>query len=259
LENKVLISAADRTLEATNVVELGGPVSGKKMTPRERPLRIVAADSNHMGCHLLSEALNRQPGLSVVASSVDYESLRQSVDSIRPDIVLISANLRGGPLNSGRCMVEASSRTIPCPWVLLLDESEPHLVVAAFRAGARGVFSRSQSDIGLLAKCIRRVVEGQIWVDNRQMLYLLEAFNNNGNKQAPSNSHAPNLTPREESVVKLVVQGMVNREIAEELQLSEHTVKNYLFRIFDKLGVSNRVELALYAVAKLKPEGESAA
>jgi DNA-binding NarL/FixJ family response regulator len=234
-------------------------VSGKKLTPRVRPIRIVAADSNHMACRLLSEALNRQPGLSVVASTVDYESLRQSADRVQPDIVLISANLRGGPLRPERRPTGPLSGLLPCPWVLLLDESERHLVVAAFRAGARGVFSRSQSDIGLLAKCVRRVVEGQIWVDNRQMLYLLEAFNSNGNAQPPSASHTPSLTPREESVVKLVVQGMVNREIADELKLSEHTVKNYLFRVFDKLGVSNRVELALYAVAKLKLEEESAA
>jgi DNA-binding NarL/FixJ family response regulator len=229
------------------------------MTPRVKPIRILAADSNHMACRLLSEALNRQPGLSVVASTVDYESLGQSVDKVKPDIILISANLRGGPLPPERKPTESSSGVLPCPWVLLLDESEPHLVVAAFRAGARGVFSRSQSDISLLAKCVRRVVEGQIWVDNRQMLYLLEAFNGNGSGQPQSAGHSPCLTPREQSVVKLVVQGMVNREIAEQLRLSEHTVKNYLFRIFDKLGVSNRVELALYAVAKLKLEEESAA
>jgi DNA-binding NarL/FixJ family response regulator len=91
------------------------------------------------------------------------------------------------------------------------------------------------------------------------MLYLLEAFNGNGNEHPAGDSRPARLTPREESVVKLVVQGMVNREIADELRLSEHTVKNYLFRIFDKLGVSNRVELALYAVAKLQLQAESAA
>jgi DNA-binding NarL/FixJ family response regulator len=226
-------------------------VSETKATSRKKPIRIVVADSNRMACRLLSEALNKQLGLFVAASAVDLESMRQSVATVKPDIVLLSANLPGGPLRT--------NGTLACPWVLLLDESEPRLVVAAFRAGARGVFSRSQSDIGLLAKCVRRVVEGQIWVDSRQMLYLLEAFNGNGNEQPTGDSRPPRLTPREESVVKLVVQGIVNREIADELRLSEHTVKNYLFRIFDKLGVSNRVELALYAVAKLQLQEESAA
>jgi DNA-binding NarL/FixJ family response regulator len=236
-------------------------VRDTKVSSRKKPIRIVAADSNRMACRLLSEALNKQPGLFVAASPVDFESVRQSVSTAKPDIVLLSENLPGGPLRSQGRQTEPSNGALPCPWVLLLDESEPQLVVSAFRAGARGVFSRSQSDIGLLAKCVRRVVEGQIWVDNRQMLYLLEAFNGhgNGNGQPASPGQPPRLTPREESVVKLVVQGMVNREIAGELRLSEHTVKNYLFRIFDKLGVSNRVELALYAVAKLKLEEESAA
>jgi DNA-binding NarL/FixJ family response regulator len=141
----------------------------------------------------------------------------------------------------------------------LLDQSEPRLVVAAFRAGAKGVFSRAQADISLLAKCIRRVMEGQIWVDNKQMLYLLAALSGAGEGSYNPGSAPVQLTPREESVVRLVVQGMVNREIADALHLSEHTIKNYLFRIFDKLGVSNRVELALYAVAKLDLDDTSAA
>jgi DNA-binding NarL/FixJ family response regulator len=94
-------------------------------------------------------------------------------------------------------------------------------------------------------------MEGQVWVDSKQMLYLLEALTGNCAGQREMASSPPKLTRREESVVRLVVQGMVNREIAYTLHLSEHTIKNYLFRIFDKLGVSSRVELALYAVARL--------
>jgi DNA-binding NarL/FixJ family response regulator len=212
-----------------------------------------------MSCRLLSDALNKQPGLAVVASSVDYLSLRRSIEELRPDIALISAGLPGRLPGMQHCTGDASDAAVPCPWVLLLDENEPDLVVGAFRAGARGVFSRAQSDIGLLAKCVRRVVEGQIWVDNRHMLYLLEAVAGTRTDRDKALSQPPKLSPREESVVRLVVQGFANREIADELKLSEHTIKNYLFRIFDKLGVSNRVELALYAVARLKLGEESAA
>lgn len=204
-----------------------------------------------MSCRLLSEALNKQPGLSVVASDVDYDSLRRSMEKVQPDIALIGAGLQGGPFRSERSTADASGSAPPCPWILLLDETEPHLVVAAFRAGARGVFSRAQSDISLLAKCIHKVMEGQIWADNRQVLCLLDALTGKENGKQLRQGTGPNLTPREESVIRLVMLGMVNREIADELHLSEHTVKNYLFRIFDKLGVSNRVELALYAAAKL--------
>jgi len=228
-------------------------IGGNTMTSRSKTIRIAVADSNQMACRLLSEALDKQPGLSVVASVVDDESLIRSVQAVKPEIAVISAALQGGPLNRQSSFQEVLNRAPQCPWILLLDQSEPQLVIAAFRAGAKGVFSRAQSDISLLAKCIRRVTEGQIWVDNKQMLYLLEAFtgSGDGNSTPKPASGPPRLTPREESVVRLVVQGMVNREIAQELHLSEHTIKNYLFRIFDKLGVSNRVELALYAVAKL--------
>ncbi|HVP55166.1 MAG TPA: response regulator transcription factor [Candidatus Eisenbacteria bacterium] len=229
------------------------------MTSQPRTIRIVNADSNQMTCRLLSEALEKEPGLCVVGSAVDYETLARLMQSTKPDIALISSTLPGGPL---RTRTHAAGGRVPvpsCPWVVLLDESEPNQVVAAFRAGAKGVFSRTQPDIRMLAKCIRRVMEGQVWVDSQQMLFLLDAFSGNGSNMHGAEAPAPKLTRREQSVVRLVMQGMVNREIAHELGLSEHTIKNYLFRIFDKLGVSNRVELALYAVAKFNLGDDAAA
>ena len=226
---------------------------------RLKTIRVVTADSSQMACRLLSEALSKEPGLSLVGSAVDYESLMRSIQAVKPDIALISAALHPSPLTARLSAPNGEARLPSCPWVLLLDESEPHLVVAAFRAGAKGVFSRTQSDIRLLAKCIRRAMEGQVWVDSKQMLCLLDAFTGNGDGKQGREGSPVKLTRREESVVRLVTQGMVNREIAHQLCLSEHTVKNYLFRIFDKLGVSNRVELALYAVAKLNLGNDVAA
>jgi DNA-binding NarL/FixJ family response regulator len=229
------------------------------MAAGSKAISVAVADSNQMACRLLSEALNKQPGLSVVGSVVDHQSLMRAVQTLKPDVALISATLQGKPDDRRSGFENVLSEAPLCPWILLLDQSEPQTVVAAFRAGAKGVFSRAHSDISLLAKCISRVKEGQIWVDNKQMLYLLEALTNNGNGLQKTASAAPKLTPREESVARLVVKGFVNREIAEELKLSEHTIKNYLFRIFDKLGVSNRVELALYVVAKLQLNDDDSA
>lgn len=226
---------------------------------RPRAIRVMTADHNQMACHLLAEALGKEPGIAVVGSAADYESFTRQLQVAKPDLALISASLSGGPLRQRQGPGASPLSPLTCPWVALLDESDPEIVVAAFRAGAKGVFSRTQSDIRLLAKCLRRVTEGQVWVDSKQMLYLLNALTNNSDGHKPGQCPPPKLTRREESVVRLVVQGMVNREIAEKLRLSEHTIKNYLFRIFDKLGVSNRVELALYAVARLKLDEEVAA
>jgi DNA-binding NarL/FixJ family response regulator len=221
------------------------------MSPHSKTIRIAVADSNQMACRLLSEALDKQPGFSVVASLVEDESLARSVQDLKPDVALVSDALKGGTVNRLSDLQQIRIWASQCPWILLLDQSEPQLVVAAFRAGAKGVFSRAQSEISLLAKCIRRVVEGQIWVDNKQMLHLLDALTSKSDRTHKPSTGPAKLTPREESVVRLVVRGMVNREIAQQLHLSEHTIKNYLFKVFDKLGVSNRVELALYAVTKL--------
>jgi DNA-binding NarL/FixJ family response regulator len=132
------------------------------------------------------------------------------------------------------------------PTVMLLDSTERDLVVDAFRGGARGVFCRGY-EFNALPKCIRKVHEGQIWVSNLELEFLLElVISMKPLKIQPAGGMA-RLTPRERDVVRLVADGMRNQEIANKLNLSEHTVRNYMLKIFDKLGISSRVELVLYA------------
>jgi DNA-binding NarL/FixJ family response regulator len=118
--------------------------------------------------------------------------------------------------------------------------------VEAFRSGAHGVFSRTESP-KLLAKCICSVHQGQVWANSAELRFLLEALC----ESEPAGTIEPGteaiLSKREQDVVRCVAEGLSNREIASRLGLTEHTVKNYLFRIFDKLGVSSRVEVVLYA------------
>jgi len=217
-------------------------------------VRIVVADANVMGCRLLSDALQREQQFRVVGLAVDGQELRNAIRSAEPDIALVNSHLQDGAL-SGMSLAHEIRQEFPhVRVVLLLDRAEPHLVVRAFRAGARGIFSRTEADLEILCKCINRVYEGQIWADTEQLHYLLEHLSSptgeNNAKRA-----ATLLTAREQTVVRLVAEGMSNREIAHKLKLSEHTVKNYIFRIFDKLGLSNRVELVLYAVTNLTNDG----
>jgi DNA-binding NarL/FixJ family response regulator len=134
------------------------------------------------------------------------------------------------------------------PKVLLVEAFDRELVVNAFRSGVRGIFCISDSNLRLLCKCLLRVADGQIWANTEQLNYIMELIS-----EVPSlrvlNSNGNNLlTPREEQVEALVAEGLGNRNIARELNLSEHTIKKYLFRIFEKLGISSGVELVLYAV-----------
>ncbi len=225
---------------------------------KSKKLKISVGDANLMACRLLADALEKQPELQVVGCAADKEGLLSTIQSTKPDVLLIGAYLQGGALTGILALPEIHSLYPDVLIILMLDQTEPQLVIEAFRAGARGVFARSQPNINILYKCILRVSEGQVWVDNKQLLYLLDAFTGKSSESAlPKTASILALTPREESVVRLVVQGMGNREIAETLRLSQHTVKNYLVRIFEKLGLSSRVELALFAMTKLEALGDT--
>jgi len=175
---------------------------------------------------------------SLVASSELQDS--------RPDVALISARLEDGPLMGFKILHQLRASESKTPTVMLLDSTERDLVVDAFRGGARGVFCRGYS-FNALPKCIRRVHEGQIWVSNLELEFLLELVISLRPLKVQQTGGMTLLTPRERDVVRLVAEGMRNQEIALKLNLSEHTVWNYMLKIFDKLGISSRVELVLYA------------
>jgi DNA-binding NarL/FixJ family response regulator len=118
------------------------------------------------------------------------------------------------------------------------------LVIEAFWSGADGVFCRN-SPFDLLCKSLDAISQGEIWANAVELRYVLEEFMKGPKPLKVEPSVERRMTKRERDVVRLAVEGLSNRGIARELGLTEHTVKNYLFRIFDKLGVSNRVELVL--------------
>jgi DNA-binding NarL/FixJ family response regulator len=211
-----------------------------------KPIRVSVADANLMVCGLLSGRLRRR--FEVVGYTTSASNLLGLISSATPEVALIGCHLEDGNLTGLLVLPEIQIKHPEIRIVLLLDRSEPELVVQAFRAGAMGVFDRSQSHFDHLCKCIVCVHQGQIWANTQQLKFVFNAM-----AQAPSpwvaNADGVNLlTKREEDLVRLVADGLGNREIARKLNLSEHTIKNYMFRIFDKLGISNRVELVLYAL-----------
>jgi DNA-binding NarL/FixJ family response regulator len=123
-------------------------------------------------------------------------------------------------------------------------------VVSFFRSGARGLICGSQSDLPLLMKCIRCVSEGQVWANSEHLERLLRSLSHPRSLKVTNVMGDSLLSQREEQVLHLLADGLSNRELAKTLKLSEHTVKNHLFRIFDKLGVSSRMEAVLYAISR---------
>jgi len=198
-----------------------------------------------MSTQLLVEALARNPQFVVVEAPPSETEILALVKRDHPEVVLVSAKL--GQSGQGTFELVRNIRSQPpAPRVIvLLDHSEPKVVVQAFRAGAHGIFCRTEP-FQLLSKCIECVHDGQVWANSTELHYLLEALAQPGAANFQHLAQSP-LSARESDVVRCVAEGLTNREIAQRLKLTEHTVKNYLFRIFDKLGVSSRVEVVLFA------------
>jgi len=215
--------------------------------PKPDRLRVLAADSTAMNTQLLVEALARDAQFQMIESPSDKAAILNLVQREKPQVVVISAKL--GEDDAGGLDLLRNLRTqSPSPRVImLLDSSERSAVIEAFRAGAQGVFCRTEP-FRLLAKCIQCVQAGQVWANNRELQFVLEALTQPALAQF-NGIGGSLLSAREIDVVRCVAEGLTNREIAQRLSLTEHTIKNYLFRIFDKLGVSSRVEVVLYALA----------
>lgn len=212
----------------------------------------MLATPNPMTSHLLSQAIEANTELRVVQGSTEVAELIGLIEQHKPDVLLVSIHVRTLSANRFQHLATVLARHPEVACVVLLDSNDPETVVDAFRARARGVFVCGESDTLMLQKCIIRVAEGQVWADTAQLRYVLAALPSvHASGQGSRKKSLPILTPREEEVVWLVADGLSNREVANRLQLSENTIKNYMFHIFEKLGFSNRVEVVLYAAARL--------
>jgi DNA-binding NarL/FixJ family response regulator len=210
---------------------------------------IVVADSTRIHTQLLADALRSDRGLQVVAAASNSEELLAAVTRVPIDVVVISHNLDDQPGYGAQVLREMRALRPQIKGVILLDSSNPEEILECFRAGAKGIFSKHER-IESLGKCIRDVHEGQIWARSVDLDHALEALANSPLVRSTNHKGIELLSARERQVIQHVAGGMSNREIAAALKLSPHTVKNYLFRIFDKLGVSSRTELLYLTMAQ---------
>lgn len=216
------------------------------LSEASQQIRVLTADSNRMNNQLLADALTRDSRFRVSEGEPTAEAILASAEAEMLDIVLLSPALQEDSTKGFQVAQQLHAARPEIRIIVLLDSCERRAVIEAFRCGARGIFCRSES-LKSLAKCIACVHEGQIWASSRELRYLLEAFSETMPMRLMDAAGLSILSRREQDVVRCVAEGLSNREIAARLHLTEHTVKNYLFRIFDKLGVSSRVEVVLYA------------
>jgi DNA-binding NarL/FixJ family response regulator len=210
-------------------------------------IRVLVADSNQTQSQLLSSALRRQSGLKITCCGSELSDSLQALRSAPADILLLG----DGPSDHD-CLIETlrnlHANHPPLGLILLLDSYDRNLVVNAMRSGVRGLFCRATQPFRALCRCIAVVYQGQFWANTEQMGYVIEALNSSPPARVVNAKGEGLLSPREEQVVNLVAEGIGNRQVAQQLGIKENTVKKSLLRIYDKLGVSNRVELVLYTL-----------
>ena len=206
-------------------------------------VQVLIIDRTKMACQLLADAIGQDPRINVVAAVTHVAEAANDVRDLSPDVVLVGEDIEHNP-NGGFELAKHLRMIKPeLRVVMLLDRLDASSVVESFRAHASGVFIRDGS-VDSLRKCIHSVSNGQIWAGTEVLRFVLKALAAASMPTVDSDS-LKLLTKREREVVTLAIEGVKNREIAHRLSLSEHTVKNYLFSIFGKLGVSSRLELTL--------------
>jgi DNA-binding NarL/FixJ family response regulator len=215
-------------------------------------VRVLVADSSRIYTQLLANAIGKDKTIKVVAALGSSEELLPAFARATIDVAVISSNLYAEPSRTFEKVRELRRSMPEVALILLVDSSKPELIVDAFRTGVSGVFSTHESHKNLL-KCIHCVHEGQVWAGHRELKSVLEAFAAVPVLR-PQNANGTSLLSRRElQVVECVAEGLTNAEIGQRLGLSKHTIKNYLLRIFDKMGVSTRTEL-IYLTVKERPE-----
>jgi two-component system, NarL family, nitrate/nitrite response regulator NarL len=221
--------------------------SNLQLTLTSELVRVLVADSTVLTGRLIADWLRRDRDLDVV--DVSGRSVLAVAARLTPQVAIISSQLDGKSGKGFDILARLRALAPQTRVIMLLDCDEPNSVVAAFRGGARGVFCRNNR-IKLLSRCVHKVHEGQLWVSGPQLETLLATFASAPATQLVDSQGVTLLSKREEDVVRWLAEGLTNSEIADQLNLSENTVKNHLFRIYNKLGVSTRVEAVIYAAGQ---------
>lgn len=213
------------------------------MPKTKQAIRILVADDHAIFRDGLRKLLEVTDEVEIIGEASNGVECTKMLTKLKPDILLL--DLRMPEKDGLGVLEEVNFDTLPTRVIVLTAAEDDRDVVRAMRLGARGVVLK-QSASDLLLKSIRKVHDGEIWLDNRMTAEVIDAFKKSS--ESGQRREKPLLSDREKEIVQLVAQGFRNREIGEKLFISEQTVKNHLHNIFDKLGVSDRLELALYAI-----------
>jgi two-component system, NarL family, nitrate/nitrite response regulator NarL len=206
-------------------------------------IRIILADSQAIYRVGIRKIFALEDDIRVVAQADSLENLKSAIERFPTDVVLLEGALLGGEANAVADLLRLAPEAKLIVQATSIDES---YTVELYRRGVRGIITRSISP-DLLVRCVRRISAGETWIDNQSVNWVIEAYRAQAASLVNPRTQ-PRLSPKEMAIIACITQGKRNKEIAFQLGTTEQVIKNYLRKIYDKLGVSDRLELALYCL-----------
>jgi two-component system, NarL family, nitrate/nitrite response regulator NarL len=223
-------------------IEETGP-NGAAQENGKTPIRVLLADSQAIYRVGMRKVFALEDDIRVVAQVDSITQLHAAIQRHPTDVLLLEGSLIAGTTNA----IPEVVRTAPQIKIIVQTSSsdEAH-TVELYRRGVRGIIPRSISP-DLLVKCVRKIAAGETWIDNQSVNWVIEAYRSQASALTNPRSQ-PRLSQKELAIITCITQGKRNKEIAYQLGTTEQVIKNYLRKIYDKLGVSDRLELALYCL-----------
>jgi DNA-binding NarL/FixJ family response regulator len=218
---------------------------------KRSPVRLIIADSEAIFRVGMGKIFALEKDLEVVAQSDTLQQTFSAASNTPADVILFEAGLSSNPADS---ISEVIRRSQPgTKLIVVAHRTSEEETVEYLRRGVRGILTRSVSP-ELLVRCVRRVAAGETWLDNQGVNWVIEAYRTQA-EQGIAPKHRLRLSEKEMLIIGGVTQGLKNKDIALEVGTTEQVIKNYLRKIYDKLGVSDRLELALYSMHRRLLDG----
>jgi DNA-binding NarL/FixJ family response regulator len=207
-------------------------------------IRVILADTQAIFRAGLRKIFALEDDIRVVGQAETLPQTQSAILKFSADVLIFESALA---LNSVEAVTELLHQAPQMKIVVVTPASDEQLTLELFRRGAHGILSR-EVEPEVLVDCLRKVASGEPWLENRAIHWVMEAYR--GHNLRPSGARPKvQLTPKETVIVSCVTQGMKNKEIAVRVGTTEQVVKNYLRKVYDKLGVADRLELALYCLS----------
>jgi DNA-binding NarL/FixJ family response regulator len=219
--------------------------SGDGLQPEDGKgtIRVIVADTQAIFRAGLRKIFALEDDIRVVGQAESLDQTIAAIQKFSADVVIFEAALAPNPADAVTDLLRQSAN---CRLVVVLQEPDQEMTLDLFRRGAHSIVSR-EVEPEMLVECLRKVAQGEPWLEASAVAWVIQAYRSQGLRPAGSRPKV-SLTPKESLIVSCVTQGMKNKEIALRVGTTEQVVKNYLRKVYDKLGVADRLELALYCL-----------